>query len=368
MAKRDYYEILGVTKSASEDEIKKSYRTLARKHHPDVDKSSGAEARFKEINEAYQVLSDPQKKAAYDQFGHAAFQAGGGSAPGGAGGYTSYGYGSPFNVNVDFGGFRDPFEIFEEFFGSSSPFGSTRRRNGPRAGEDLHYEITIPFEQAAFGTEKKVEIPRYEVCDRCDGSGAEKGSAKKTCATCNGRGSVQQTTNSILGPLVTTRTCPTCHGEGEIIEKKCTKCKGEARVKTVKETEIKIPAGVDNGDTVRFPSLGQAGEKGGGYGDLYLTIRVAPHKDFKRQGYHIYLEQPISFSQAALGDTIEVPTLEGKLKIKIPEGIQTGTDIRLKEKGIKHGNSRGDQFVRVKVQTPTKLSNKQKEALRELQG
>lgn len=364
-SKKDYYEVLGVSKTSSVDEIKKAYRTLARKHHPDVDKSAGAEARFKEINEAYQVLSDPQKKAAYDQFGHSAFQ--GGGAPGGGTGYGAYGYPGGFNVDFGSSGFRDPFEIFEEFFGSASPFGGTRRKSGPRVGEDLHYEITIPFEQAAFGTEKKVEIPRYEVCDHCGGSGAEKGSAKKTCTTCHGRGSVQQTTNSILGPLVTTRTCPTCEGTGEIIEKKCSKCKGEGRVKTVKDTEIKIPAGVDDSDTVRFPGLGQAGEKGGGYGDLYLTVRVAPHKDFKRSGYNIYFEQPISFSQAALGDTIEVPTLDGKVRLKIPEGIQTGTDIRLKEKGIKHGNSRGDQFVRVQVQTPTKLSNKQKEALRELE-
>lgn len=363
-SKKDYYEVLGVSKTSSDEEIKKAYRTKARKHHPDVDKTSGAEERFKEINEAYQVLSDPQKKAAFDQFGHSAFQ---GGSPGGAGGYSTSGYGSPFNVNVDFGGFRDPFEIFEEFFGSASPFGSSRARSGPRSGEDLHYEITIPFEQAAFGTEKKVEIPRYEICDRCSGLGAEKGSAKKTCATCGGRGQVQQTTNSILGPIVTARTCSTCDGTGEVIEKKCSQCKGAGRVKTVKETEIKIPAGVDDGDTVRFPGLGQAGEKGGGYGDLYLTIRIAPHKEFKRSGYNIYLEQLISFTQAALGDTIEVPTLDGKLKLKIPEGIQTGTDIRLKEKGIKHGNSRGDQFVRVRVQTPTKLSGKQKEALRELE-
>ncbi len=363
--KRDYYEILGVSKTSSDNEIKKAYRTLARKSHPDVDKSSGAEERFKEINEAYQVLSDPQKKAAYDQFGHSAFQ--GGGSPGGATGYSSYG-GYPGGFNVDFGGagFRDPFEIFEEFFGSSSPFGSTRRKAGPRTGEDLHYELTIPFEQAAFGTEKKIELPRYEICDHCDGSGAEKGSKKSTCPTCKGAGQVQQATNSILGQILTSRTCPTCNGDGEIIENKCYKCKGAGRLKQVNTTEIKIPAGVDDGDTVRFPELGQAGEKGGGYGDLYITIRVAPHKDFKRQGYNIYIEQPISFSQAALGDTIEVPTLDGETKLKIPEGIQTGTDIRLKEKGIKHGNSRGDQFVRVKVITPSRLSGRQKDALREL--
>ncbi len=364
-SKRDYYEVLGISKTSTESDIKKAYRTMARKHHPDVDKTSGAAERFKEINEAYQVLSDPQKKAAYDQFGHSAFQ-GGGAPPRGSGGY-SYGYGAG-GVNVDFdSGFRDPFDIFNEFFGGSSPFGSTRRKTGPRTGEDLHYEITIPFEQAAFGATKKVEIPRYEICSECSGSGAERNSSKKTCSTCNGRGSVQQTTNSILGPIMTRRVCPTCEGEGEIVEKKCQKCKGAGRARTVKETEIKIPPGVDDSDTVRFPGLGQAGEKGGSYGDLYLSIRVAPHKDFKRSGYHVYIEQPINFAQAALGATIEVPTLEGPVKLKIPEGVQTGTDIRLKEKGIKHGNSRGDQFVRVKIITPTKLSNKQKEALKELE-
>ncbi len=363
MAKRDYYEVLGVAKGAATEQIKKAYRTLARKHHPDVDKSAGAAERFKEINEAYQVLSDPQRKAAYDQFGHDAFQAGG-RAPGG---YSS-GYGSGVNVDVDFGGFRDPFEIFNEFFGSSSPFGSSRRKAGPSVGEDLHYELTIPFEQAAFGVEKKIELPRFEVCSECAGSGAEKGSKKVTCPTCHGRGQVQQTTNSILGQLLMNRTCPTCAGAGEIIEKKCPKCKGAGRVRGHHETSIKIPAGIDDGDSVRFQGLGQAGEKGGGYGDLYLTVRVASHKELKRSGYNTYLELPISFAQAALGDTVEVATLDGWVKLKIPEGVQTGTDIRIKEKGIKHGNSRGDQFVRVRVVTPTRLSSKQKDALRELEN
>lgn len=363
MTKKDYYEVLGVSKNASTEEIKKAYRTSARKHHPDVDKSSGAEERFKEINEAYQVLSDPQKKAAYDQYGHSAFQGGGAGA--GAGNYANYGYGSPFGGSGE-GGFRDPFEIFEEFFGSSSPFGSSRRKTGPRAGEDLHYELTIPFEQAAFGVEKKIELPRFEVCNECSGSGAEKGSKKITCQTCNGKGQVQQATNSILGQILMNRVCPTCSGEGETIEKKCSKCKGVGRVKGYHETNIKIPAGIDDGDTVRFQGLGQAGEKGGGYGDLYLTVRVAPHKQLKRSGYNTYLELPITFVQAALGDTVEVPTLDGQVNLKIPEGVQTGTDIRIKEKGIKHGNTRGDQFVRVKVMTPTKLSGRQKDTLKDL--
>lgn len=354
--------MLGVAKGASDADIKKSYRTKARKHHPDVDKTAGAEERFKEINEAYQVLSDPQKKAAYDQYGHAAFSSGG--APGGARGY-SYGYGP--GINVDFGaeGFRDPFEIFEEFFGTSSPFGR-RRSRGPARGEDLHYELTIPFEQAAFGEEKKISIPRHEACDLCGGSGAEKGSRTKTCPTCQGKGQVARQTQTILGSFVVQQTCSECHGEGQIIERKCKKCKGAGRVQATKETTITIPAGVSDGDTVRFQGLGEAGERGSGYGDLYITIHVAPHREFKRRGYDVHIDRNISFRQAALGDTLEVPTLDGMIKLRIPEGTQTGTDFRIKDKGIKHDNSRGDQFVRVTVVTPKNLSSKQKEALTDL--
>ncbi len=363
--KQDFYEVLGVSKNASADELKSAYRKKARQHHPDVDKSPNAEKKFKEINEAYQVLSDPQKKEAYDRFGHAAFEgvgAGAGRAPGG----FRYEYRPGVEFDFDFGGFRDPFEIFEEFFGFRSPFGGTTRRRRPRVGEDLHYEITIPFEQAAFGAQKKIELPRHETCPECSGSGAEKGSKPTTCPTCQGRGRVQQATQSIFGSFVTNRTCPNCGGEGKVVEKKCPKCKGMGRTRSVKTTTIKIPAGVDDGDTIRFQGLGEAGEKGGSYGDLYLSIRVVPHKDFKRRGYDIYFEQSISFSQAALGDVVEVPTLDGKVKLKIPEGTQTGTDFRLKEKGIKHDSSRGDQYVRVEVETPKNLSSKQRDALKEL--
>lgn len=366
--KKDYYELLGVSKGASADELKSAYRKKARVHHPDVDKSADAEKKFKEINEAYQVLSDPQKKEAYDRFGHDAFRSGGGS---GAGAGTSPGgfshqYGPGVNVDFDFGGFRDPFEIFEEFFGFRSPFGGGGRK-GSRQGDDLHFEITIPFEQAAFGVERKTEITRHETCPECSGTGAEKGSKLSKCSTCEGKGRVQQVTQSIFGNIVTARTCPKCGGNGEIIEKKCPKCKSSGRVKAFKETKIKIPAGVDDGDIIRFQDLGEAGEKGGGYGNLYLTVRVLPHKEFIRRGFDVYLEQSISFSQAALGDIVEVSTLDGDAKLKIPDGTQTGTDFRLKEKGIKHDNNRGDQFVRVKVETPKKLSRKQKEALRELE-
>ena len=362
--KRDYYEVLGVGKSASAEEIKSSYRKKARQHHPDVDKSADAEKKFKEINEAYQVLSDPQKKEAYDRFGHEAFRPG--SATGAGPGGFSYQYGPGVEFDFDFGGFRDPFEIFEEFFGFRSPFGTSRTRRGPRQGQDLHFEITVSFEQAAFGIERQIEIQRHETCPQCRGSGAEKGSKSVTCSTCQGRGQVQQSTQSIFGNIVTARTCPTCQGAGETIEKKCSKCKGSGRVKAFKKTKIKIPAGVDHGDTIRFSSLGEAGEKGGGYGSLYLTIRVLPHKEFTRRGFDILHEQPISFTQAALGDIIEVPTLDGSVKLKIPEGTQTGMDFRLKEKGIKHDSARGDQYVRVKVITPTKLSQREKEALQEL--
>jgi molecular chaperone DnaJ len=364
MAKRDFYEVLGVSKTASIDEIKKAYRQKARQHHPDVDKSAGAEARFKEINEAYQVLSDPQKREAYDRFGHAAFATGGAGA--GAPGGFRYEYGPGVQFDFDFGGFRDPLDIFEEFFGVRSPFERQRRR-GPAKGENLHFEITIPFEAAAFGLEKKIEIPRQEVCSECGGSGAEKGSKSTACPTCKGQGRVARTTQSIFGAFMTSTVCPNCQGEGSVIEKRCPKCKGAGRVRSIMERTIKIPAGVDNGDTIRFQGLGEAGEKGGGYGNLYLTIRVLPHKEFKRAGYDVYFEQPISFSQAALGDVIEVPTLDGRVKLRIPEGTQTGTEFRLRGKGIEHGNSRGDQYVRVKVITPKHLSQRQKEALRELE-
>lgn len=361
--KRDYYDTLGVSKTALVDEIKKAYRKKARAHHPDVDKSAGAEERFKEVNEAYQVLSDPQKREAYDRFGHDAFQTGRAGAPGG----FSYQYGPGVDFNFDFGGFSDPFEIFEQFFGARSPFGgSTRRRS--RTGADLHYEIIIPFESAAFGVEKKIELTRSEMCPVCSGSGADPGSKKTTCSTCKGSGRVQQATASIFGNIVTSRTCPECSGAGEKIERKCHKCKGLGRTKGIMGKSIRIPAGVDDGDTIRFQGLGEAGERGGAYGDLYLSIRVLPHKEFKRRGYDVYYEQPVSFSQAALGDVIEVPTLDGRVKLKIPEGTQTGTEFRLKDKGIKHDSSRGNQYVRVKVTTPTRLSSKQKEVLRDLEG
>jgi len=361
--KRDYYAVLGVPKTASVEEIKKAYRSLARKHHPDVDKSAGAEARFKEINEAYQILSDPQKREAYDRFGHTVFEPAAGGTPGG----FRYEYGPGIEFDFDFGGFRDPFDIFEEFFGFRSPFERQRRR-GPQKGENLHFEINLPFEEAAFGAGRNIEIPRNETCPGCGGSGAEKGARAVTCPTCQGRGRVSRATQSIFGAFMTSSPCPTCKGEGSIVEKKCPKCKGSGRVRAIMERTIKIPAGVDDGDTIRFASLGEAGEKGGGYGDLYLTIQVLPHKEFKRRGYDVYCEQPISFPQAALGDIIEVPTLEGKLKLKIPEGTQTGTELRLRGKGIKYGDSRGNQYVRVKIVTPTRLSSKQKEALRELES
>jgi molecular chaperone DnaJ len=209
-------------------------------------------------------------------------------------------------------------------------------------------------------------MTRHETCPECAGSGAEKGSKKTTCATCGGNGRVQQTTQSFLGNIVTARTCPACEGEGETVEKKCRKCKGSGRTKAIDEQKIKIPAGVDDGDTIRFRSLGEAGQKGGGYGDLYLSIRVLPHKEFARRGYDVHFEQPISFSQAALGDTVKIPTLDGEVKLKIPEGTQTNTEFRLKDKGIKHDSSRGDQYVRVKLITPKRLSQKQKDALKDL--
>jgi len=364
MSKKNYYDVLGVSKIASQDEIKKAYRNLARKHHPDVDKSAGAEGRFKEINEAYQVLADSQKREAYDRFGHAAFEPGTAAGTGPGGFRVEYGPGVEFDF--DFGGFRDPFDIFEEFFGFRSPFKRQATR-GPRKGENLHFELTLSFEEAALGVERRIEIPRAEACQECGGIGAEKGSKRVTCPTCQGQGRVSRSTQSIFGAFMTSSTCPNCHGEGSIIEKKCRRCKGSGRTQSIKETTIKVPSGVDDGDTIRFAALGEAGEKGGIYGDLYLTVRVLSHKFFKRAGYDIYFEQPISFTQVALGDVIEVPTLDSMVKLKIPEGTQTNTEFRLRGKGIKHGDSRGDQYIRVNVVTPKHLTQKQKEALRELE-
>ncbi|MBO8127422.1 MAG: molecular chaperone DnaJ [Firmicutes bacterium] len=352
MSKRDYYEILGVDRGASQEEIKKAYRKLARKYHPDVNKDDpDAEAKFKEITEAYQVLSNEEARAKYDQFGHSAF----GGATGGAGGFDFSDFG-------DFGGFED---IFDMFFGGGMRGGASARR-GPRRGADLRYDLEVTLEEAAFGTEKKIQVPREEKCPRCHGNKAEPGTPIKTCPTCGGSGQIHTTQRTPFGHFTSVRTCTTCHGEGKVVETPCRECGGKGIVRRVKKLTVKIPAGVDTGHKLRVSGEGGAGTGGGPPGDLYVFITVKPHKIFHRQGNDIYVEVPISFVQAALGDEIKVPTLEGETTIRIPEGTQTGTVFRLREKGIKdiRGYRRGDEHVKVKVVTPKKLTDKQKDLLR----
>ncbi|MBR4949176.1 MAG: molecular chaperone DnaJ [Clostridia bacterium] len=351
--KRDYYEVLGVSKSSTQDEIKKAYRKLAKKYHPDMNPGdSAAEAKFKEVNEAYEVLSDESKKSKYDQFGHA------GVDPNYGGGGYSYG-GGGFDFG-DMGGFSD---IFESFFGGG---GSSSRRNGPRRGQDIHTGITISFEEAIFGTEKTISVDRVEACDECYGSGAKKGTSPATCPTCNGTGQVRTTQRTPFGSFASTKPCSTCGGKGTVIKDPCTKCHGSGRINNKKTISVKIPKGIDNGQTISLSGQGNAGTNGGMAGDLLITVRVTSHKIFKREGQNIYCEFPLTYTQAALGCEVEVPTVDGKVKYEIPEGTQTDTTFRLKGKGVPsiNGYGRGDQYVKVYVEVPTNLSKEQKELLK----
>jgi molecular chaperone DnaJ len=341
--KKDYYDLLGVDRGVSEDEIKKAYRKLALKYHPDRnpgDKQS--EANFKEVSEAYQVLSDSQKRAQYDQFGHAAF-----------------GNGGPFGGGFDFtAGFEDVFgDIFGEFFGGTS------RRRGRARGEDLRYNLTLSFEEAVSGTEKKVKIPRQGPCENCHGNGAKPGTTPQTCPTCRGRGQVsfQQ------GFFSVSRTCNQCQGHGTIIKDPCTPCGGTGRVRKLHTLSIKIPAGVDTGSRLKLRNEGESAPAGGAPGDLYVVIQVEPHPIFVRDNLDIICDVPISFVQAALGAEMDVPTLDGKVKMKIPAGTQSGKLFRMKGKGVKdvQGYEQGDQHVRVIVETPTHLTPRQKDLLKE---
>lgn len=357
--KRDYYEVLGLKKGASDDEIKKAYRKMAIKYHPDrnLNNKEEAEARMKEINEAYDVLKDPQKKAQYDQFGHDAFTAGGGGG-GGFGGFGGFG-GGGFS-----GGFGDFGDIFDTFFGGGR---SQARRNGPEQGADLRIDIELTFEEAAFGVEKELKVPRMENCTACGGTGAAKGTTPEECSNCHGSGQVQSYTNTPFGRMVNSHVCERCQGSGRIIKTPCKECGGRGQKKVNKSIKVKIPAGIDEGQRIRVSGGGQAGRRGGPSGDLYVYVYIKQHELFTREGYDVLCEVPVTFVQAALGDTIEVPTIHGKVEMKVAAGTQSGTVMRLRGKGIpllrRSGN--GDQHVRIKVLTPQKLSARQKELLKE---
>ncbi|MFB4211878.1 molecular chaperone DnaJ [Shouchella sp. 1P09AA] len=348
MSKRDFYEVLGVSENASEDEVKKAYRKLARKYHPDVNKEEGAESKFKEVKEAYDTLSDPQKKAHYDQFGHTDPNQGFGGA--GAG---------------DFGGFSD---IFDMFFGGQG--GGRRNPNAPRQGNDLQYTMTLDFKEAVFGKETEIEIPRDENCETCDGSGAKPGTKPETCSHCKGSGQLNVEQNTPFGRVVNRRVCNHCEGSGKIIKDKCNTCHGKGKVRKKKTINVKVPAGIDNGQQLRVSGQGEAGTNGGPAGDLYVVFQVREHEFFERDGEDVYCEVPLTFPQVALGDEIEVPTLTGKIKLKIPAGTQTGTNFRLKGKGVPnvHGRGQGDQHVQVRVVTPKNLNENEKELMREFAG
>lgn len=352
--KRDYYEVLSLNKGASEDEIKKAYRKLAKENHPDLHPDNkDAEARFKEINEAYETLSDPDKKSKYDQFGHA------GVDPNfGAGGYGGFGGG--------FGGMDfDLGSIFDSFFGGGA---SSADRNAPKRGESIRTNVIISFEEAAFGCEKEISVSRIEDCSECGGSGCEPGTTAEICSQCKGTGSVKTQQRTAFGVISSSAVCQSCGGSGKIIHQPCNTCKGKAKLRRLKKLTVKIPAGIDNGQTISMRGQGSVGFNGGVSGDILITVSVRQHPIFDRDGSAVLLEMPISFVQAALGAQIEVPTLDGKVKYTIPEGTQTGTVFRLKSVGIPHINSsgRGDQYVTVIVETPKNLTEEQKDLLRKL--
>lgn len=362
MSKRDYYEVLGVSKGASADELKKAYRKLAVKYHPDKNQGdTAAEEKFKEIGEAYEALSDPQKRAAYDQYGHAAFDP------------RSRGFGGGGGA----GGFHDPFDIFREVFGGGGGgggaggsifedlFGGGGRRDpsGPQRGSDLRYDLEISFEEAANGCEKEVPITKLDGCQSCNGSGAAPGTNLRTCPTCGGRGQVV----SSRGIFSIAQTCSSCEGVGKTAEKPCTSCRGAGRVERTKKIKLKIPAGVDTGARLRSSGNGEGGARGGAPGDLYVVLHVREHEIFEREEDDLVCEVPVSFVQATLGSEIAVPTLQGQATIKIPQGTQSGTVFRLKGKGVKNvqGYGYGDLHVRVTVEVPTRLNAEQVEKLRE---
>ncbi len=353
MDKRDYYEVLGVPRNADKDALKKAFRKLAQQYHPDVNKTPEAESRFKEINEAYQVLSDDQKRAAYDRYGHAGVQ-------GAAAGYN------------DMGGFGDLGSIFEELFGGfgRTAGGGTANRRQPRRGADLRADIRISFEDAAFGAERELEIPRMEACDRCKGSGAEPPTQPVTCHSCNGTGEVKRRQQSpLFGTVITATPCSTCNGTGEVIPSPCTKCAGRKYIRATRKLNVKIPPGVDEGTRIRLVGEGEAGAMGGPPGNLYVIVAVDPHPVFVRNQSDLLLEFPLNVAQAALGANVKIPTLEGgQEELEIPAGTQNGAQFRKRGLGVPHlqRNGRGDLLISVRVVVPAKLNAEQKELFRQL--
>ena len=368
--KRDYYEVLGVNRNATEDELKKAYRKLAKKYHPDAnpDNKAEAEAKFKEVNEAYETLSDPQKRRMYDQFGPDGPQGfnGAGGPFGGGNGYYSY-TSSGFD---GFGDFGDLGDIFSSFFGGG--FGgrtSGKKQNGPRKGADLNLHLDITFEESFLGVEKEIVITRNEKCGVCHGTGAKPGTNPMKCPNCKGTGQIRQVQNTILGQVQTTRTCPECHGTGEIIKEPCENCRGKGTVRKQPKIKVRIPAGIDNDQTVVLRGEGDPGEKGGPNGDLYITVRIKRHSIFTRKGNNVLCDIPITITQATLGGDLEIPMVDGtKERYKIPEGTQTGTKFTIRNKGFKSVNSssQGDFVFTVIVQTPKRLSREQRELLVQL--
>ena len=345
--KRDYYDVLGVQRDASEEDIRRAYRKLARQYHPDVNNASDAEARFKEVNEAYEVLSDAEKRQLYDRFGH--------DGPQGVGG-----------AGAGMGGFGFGFEdIIESFFGSST---RTRTRRAQR-GADIRYDLTLTFEEAVFGCEKVLEVPRWQTCPRCGGSRAEPGTQPIRCTACNGTGEQRRVQQSIFGQFVNVTVCDRCRGEGQVVGVPCTQCRGQGRVHTARKLNVTIPPGVDDGQQLRLTGEGEAGTPGAPPGDLYVFLSVKPHPVLKRQGDDLIYDLTVNFVQAALGDETDVPTIDGTpTKIKIPAGTETGRMLRLRDHGVPHlrGGGRGDEIIRVKVATPQKLTDEQRRLFRQL--
>ena len=352
--KKDYYEVLGVNKGASDDELKKAFRKMAKQYHPDANPDNQeAESKFKEVNEAYEILSDPQKKAQYDQFGHQAFS--------GAGGGGSYSYGgSGFDMS----------DIFDMFMGGGGDiFGgsSSRRRNGPRRGTDVHTSVSISFEESFFGTSKSITMPMSESCDACNGTGAAPGTVAENCKNCGGSGQERYHQQTMFGTVTSVRTCSVCRGEGKIIKEACTKCGGKGNVRRSKTFEVNIPKGIDHGQSIRLSGKGEPGERGGEHGDLLVSVSITPHAHFKRRDLNIYLDIPVSFTQLALGAEINIPTMNGVEKHTIKAGTQTGTVLTLKGKGfpsVRNARITGDILVTLGVSIPTKLTDKQKEILK----